>query len=102
MSNSAGPTPEVAAPRRKPRRRWARRILVALLILIALVAVVTQVVLWTDFPRKLVLGLVEKELGLRVEAASLSTGWLGHTTLRDVRLSLPLKADEAFFDVRPV
>jgi hypothetical protein len=79
-------------------RRWLRRILYTLLIVIVLVLITVQVVLWTDWPRRLVLGLVQQNLGLRVEARALSTGWFGNTTLRDVRLSLPL-ADESFLDM---
>jgi hypothetical protein len=76
-------------------RRWTRRILLGLLVVIVLAVVTTQVVLWTDFPRRLVLKLVQQQLGLRVEAASLSTGWFGSTTLKEVKVSLPL-ADESF------
>ncbi|CAA9394442.1 MAG: hypothetical protein AVDCRST_MAG64-1359, partial [uncultured Phycisphaerae bacterium] len=54
---------------------------------------VTQVVLWTNIPRNLVLKQLEKQLGLRVAAASLSTGWLGNTHLRDVTIGLPLAED---------
>lgn len=79
-------------------KRWTRRILLALLIVIVVALAVTQVVLWTDYPRRLVLNLVQRQLGLRVEAESLSTGWLGSTTLRDVRVSLPL-ADESFLSM---
>ena len=79
-------------------KRWLRRILFAVLVLIGLALVVTQVILWTDYPRRIVLSLVQRELGLRVEAASMSPGWLGNTTLHDVKLSLPL-ADASFFDV---
>lgn len=79
-------------------KRWFRRILFALLILIGLALIVTQIVLWTDYPRRIVLSLVQRELGLRVEAESMSTGWLGNTTLHDVKLSLPL-GEESFVDV---
>src|SRR5688500_956864 len=76
-------------------KRWTRRILLALLIVIVVAIVVTQIVLWTDYPRALVMRLVQQQLGLRVEAKSLSTGWFGATTLSDVKVSLPL-ADESF------
>ena len=46
--------------------------------------------LWTNLPRSIVLSQIEKQMGLRAEASSVSTGWLGHTTIRDVKLSLPL------------
>lgn len=79
-------------------RRLPRNILLGLAILLIVIVAATQVVLWTDYPRKLVLSLVQEELGLRVEARSLSTGWFGATTLSDVKLSLPL-AEESFLDV---
>src|SRR5688572_14016069 len=79
-------------------RRWTRRILIALLIVIVVAVVATQIVLWTDYPRTLVLRLVQQQLGLRVEAKSLSTGWFGATTLSDVKVSLPL-ADESFLSM---
>ena len=79
-------------------RKWTRRILVTLLIVLACALAITQVVLWTDYPRKLVLNLVQRQLGLRVEAATLSTGWFGSTTLSDVRVSLPL-AEESFLSM---
>ena len=79
-------------------RRWTRRILLGLIIVIAVVLITVQIVLWTDYPRRLVLQLVQQQLGLRVEANSMSTGWFGRTTLHDVRLSLPL-AQESFLDM---
>jgi hypothetical protein len=79
-------------------RKWTRRILIALLIVIVLAIAITQIVLWTDFPRTLVIRLVQQQLGLRVEAKSLSTGWFGSTTLNDVKVSLPL-ADESFLSM---
>src|SRR5688572_3639541 len=76
-------------------KRWSRRILLVLLIVIVVAVVATQIVLWTDYPRTLVLRLVQQQLGLRVEAKTLSTGWFGETTLSDVKVSLPL-AEESF------
>src|SRR5438067_6844048 len=79
-------------------RPWLRRILIALLVLVAVALLTTQIVLWTDYPRHLVINVLQQQLGLRVQASGLSTGWFGHTTLTDVKLSLPL-ADESFLDV---
>src|SRR5215218_1355432 len=79
-------------------RRWSKRILLGLLILIVIVLITVQVVFWTDYPRRLVLSLVQQNLGLRIEATQLSTGWFGSTSLQNVKLSLPL-APESFFDV---
>src|SRR4051812_23307662 len=99
-SDPAGPIdatavtpPRTRARRRLFPRRWSLRLflIAALLIVIALVA--TQFVLWSNVPRDLVLGQLEKQLGLRVSAASLTTGWLGDTELRDVAIALPLSDD---------
>ena len=79
-------------------KRWSLRILLALLILIVIGIIVTQVVLSSDYPRTLVLGLVQRQLGLRVEAKTLETGWFGSTTLSDVKVSLPL-AGESFLSM---
>lgn len=79
-------------------RRWLKRILLSLAVLLVVVLIAVQVVFWTDYPRRIVLSLVQQNLGLRVQASGLSTGWTGRTVLRDVKLSLPL-ADESFFDV---
>src|SRR5947209_6262537 len=81
-----------------PVRRWTLRIFLGLVALILLIALVIQVVLWTSVPRSLVIGEVEKSMGLRMAADTVSTGWLGHTTLRGVKLALPL-ADQSVLDV---
>src|SRR5437763_701229 len=94
QSQIANPKSQIS----NPMRRWIRRILLGLLLVILLVIATTQVVLLSDYPRRLVVGLVQRQLGLRVQATALSTGWFGHTTLRDVKLSLPL-AEESFLEV---
>ncbi len=76
-------------------RRWIRRILFTLLILLILLIVGVQVLLSTDLPRKLLITTIEKQLGLRVTAGSLSISWFGHTTAKDVTLALPL-SDQSF------
>ena len=82
-------------PRRSWRRRWIPRLLVAIVTILLIVFVITEIVLRSTIPRQIVIAQVEKTLGLRVTAASLTTGWLGHTTLRNVQVSLPL-SDRAF------
>jgi hypothetical protein len=84
--------------RRLLPRRWSLRLPVLLILLLLILAVLTQIVLWTNVPRDLVLGQLQKQLGLRVSAASLTTGWLGDTRLRDVAIALPL-SDEALLRV---
>ena len=86
------------APQPRTRRRWLRRIVVALLLVLVLSIGAGQFILWSDFPRNLVVRTLERQLGLRIEARSLSTGWFGNTTLRDVTAALPL-GDEIFFTV---
>jgi hypothetical protein len=92
------PQPRRRRRRRLLPRRWSLRLPVLLILLLLLLAVVTQFVLWTNVPRDLVLGQLEIQLGLRFSAASLSTGWLGDTRLRDVAIALPL-SDEALVRV---
>src|SRR4051794_15354078 len=79
-------------------RRWTLRIsfVVAALLVVAVASV--QAVLMTDLPKRIVLGQIEKQLGLRVSAASLRTGWGGTTAMSNVTLSLPL-AEQSFLDV---
>ncbi|MDQ3441827.1 MAG: AsmA family protein, partial [Planctomycetota bacterium] len=72
-------------------RRWSFRILIAVVILLILVIAVTQAVLsLTNIPDRIVLTQVQQQLGLRMTAASVDTGWFGDTVLKDVTLALPL------------
>jgi hypothetical protein len=75
-------------------RRWLIRILIGVAIAIVAVIVIVQIVLWTPLPRRIVTQLIEKELGLRISAANLSTGWLGNSELTDVSLGLPLSNND--------
>lgn len=79
-------------------RRWLYRILIGLGVLILLVVVGLQIVFWTNLPRNLAIPIAQRHLGLRVECKSLSTGWLGHTTLKGVTLALPLDG-RAFLEI---
>lgn len=103
MSSSENNPPQDKAPprqdnRRHRVRRWVIRFVLLALILLVLAAIAIQVVLWTTVPRSLVVGQVEKGLGLRLGVSGLSTGWLGHTSMGGVKLALPLQ-EQAFFDV---
>lgn len=82
--------------RRHPVWRWVGRIGLVVLALLVLVVVTIQVVLWTNLPKSIVIGQLEKQLGLRASASSVSAGWFGNTTLRDVKLSLPLARQSTF------
>lgn len=79
-------------------RRWLIRIFLFVLALIALAAVTVQIVLWTNLPRSIAVNQIEKAMGLRIDVSALSTGWLGHTTMRRVRLALPL-SQQAFLEL---
>ena len=73
--------------------RWLLRISLILLALIVVVIIVGQIVLSTNVPKRIVLSEVQKQLGLRVSAEDVSTGWFGHTTLSNVTVGLPLESD---------
>ncbi len=79
------------------RRRWRRRLLFAALVLLVVAVGTVQILLWTDIPRRIVVAQIQRQLGLRVTAASMQTGWRGRTVLRDVTLSLPL-AEQALLE----
>ncbi|HEV8604124.1 MAG TPA: hypothetical protein VGQ99_02085 [Tepidisphaeraceae bacterium] len=74
------------------------RLLMIAIILIAIIGVAVQLILTTDLPRNLVVSGLESQLGLRVTASSMETGWMGGSTLDDVTLALPL-AEESFLQV---
>ena len=88
---------DVSPPRRR-RRRWLLRLVLGLLLLLVIAVVAIQLVLWSNLPKRLVLGQLQDQLGLRVEASSLTTGWLGNTNLRDVTLGLPM-VEHSFLDM---
>lgn len=75
------------------RRRWRRRLLIlgALVLLVALLAPLTiWIVLRSDLPRRLAVDALQQRTGLRVTIGSLSVGWRGESTARDVVVRLPL------------
>jgi hypothetical protein len=101
MTQTAEPTsspPPGAKPRKSPWKRWTFRLGVGLVILLAIVLACGQIIFSTDIPRDIVVRAVEKSLGLRVTAKSLSTGWLGRSTMHDVTFSLPL-SDKTFISI---
>ena len=93
---TAGNGHTAPAPRRK--RRWLRRLVVGFVLLVLVIALVVQLVLWSNLPKRLVLAQLQNQLGLRVQASSLTTGWLGNTHLRDVTLGLPM-VEQSFLDM---
>jgi hypothetical protein len=95
---SASPIAPEARRRRHGWRRWLFRAAIALVGLFLLIFVVGEIIFATNLPRNLVVPAVEKTLGLKLTVKSLSTGWLGNTSLGDVTLTLPL-SDKAFATV---
>lgn len=85
-----------SAPRR--RRRWWLRIPIIFITLIALIVVLTQIFLWTDYPRRIAEAQVERVLRVRTSIRSVSIGWLGHTRIEGVALTLPF-GDDPFLKV---
>ncbi len=98
MSQSAPTSTPESRTHRSSLRRWAIRIGIALAGLLILIFIVGEIIFLTDLPRNLVVNSLQKQLGLKIGVKSLSTGWLGNTTLHDVAITLPL-ADRAFLDV---
>lgn len=90
--------PAPAPPRRHRVRKWLAWIAAVVLALLLLIVIVIQIVLWTGLPKSIVVGQVENGLGLRMAVDSLSTNWLGHTSMGGVKIALPI-SDQAFFDV---
>jgi hypothetical protein len=82
-------------------RRWLLRILTTVAALLALAIIGVQAVLWSNLPRQIVLDRLESQLHLRVSIGSVSTGWLGNATLRNVAFSLPL-GDQPVLQVKTV
>lgn len=106
MSSTGEPQPAPPAERRDPAppprrhrvRKWLARFSAVVLALLVLIIIVIQIVLWTNLPKSIVVGQVENGLGLRMAVGSLSTNWLGHTSMGDVKIALPI-SEQAFFDV---
>lgn len=73
-------------------RRWLARILLLLILLAALLVAVVQGVLWSDLPRRIVVDQLEQQTGLSVRLDAVRVGWLGGTTLENLRLAPPLAA----------
>jgi hypothetical protein len=70
--------------------RWTFRLAMVLIVLAAIAAIVAQIVLWTEMPRRIIESSLSRLTGLRVHVASADVGWFGRTTLRDVSFALPL------------
>jgi len=102
-TDESRPANEKARPDEPPRRRhrvrkWLARSALVVLALLVLIVIVIQIVLWTGLPKSIVVGQVENGMGLRMAVGSLSTNWLGHTSMGDVKIALPI-SEQSFFDV---
>jgi hypothetical protein len=76
-------------PPGRGRRRLLRFLVVlALLLLVGVVGVMA--VLASDIPKSILIDALQKALGMRVDATSVSAGFFGHTTVDGVKLTIPL------------
>ena len=75
---------------RSPKRSRVRRLIIGLLVLLALLIVVVQIFLWTDYPRRIAVAQIQKQLGVQASLKSLSISWLGNTHLQDLSVTVPL------------
>ncbi|MBN1360199.1 MAG: hypothetical protein JW993_06385 [Sedimentisphaerales bacterium] len=80
----------------KLMKRWVIGIVVCVLVLVALAALVIQVVLLTDLPRRVILQAAADQTGLDVQAESVAIRWSGRTTIRKPVVRMPL-SDREFF-----
>lgn len=86
----------------KPKKRHLfRKILIGLGIAILVLIIAVQIVLSSSLPKTIILGAIEKSLGLKAEAAGVKTGWWGHTSVTDVKLTIPLE-DGPFLETKEI
>ena len=74
-------------------RRWTIRILLIFVAVILLAAMAVDLVLQSDWLGEMILKRVSARTGLEVAAASLSVGWGGSTTVREVTAKMPLSGE---------
>lgn len=82
-----------ASPQSRPvprRRRWIRRIVLTFIGLIIVLAAVVQAVLWSAIPKRIAIAQIQNLTSARTSIDSVSVSWFGHTTVRGVKLTLPL------------
>jgi hypothetical protein len=87
------PAPDNLATPRRRRRRWWLRVPLIALGLVVMVIVLTQIFLWTDYPRQIAEAQVERILRVRASIKSVSIGWLGNTRIEGVTLTLPMESE---------
>jgi len=97
VEHSAEATSNPPAPKRR-LRKWLVRIAIFRVGFVLLVGIILQMALLTGLPKSIVVGQVEKGLGLRMGVERVSTGWFGRTSLYGVKIALPL-SDQSFVEV---
>lgn len=75
--------------------RWTIRILVVLVVLILTAAVVVHIVLQSRWLSDLILAEAGDAIGMNVTADSVSLGWGGRTTIRNIAVAMPLNGGAA-------
>lgn len=75
-------------------RRWAIGIIVGVVVVLLLASLAMQFVLRSDLPRQWILRAASETLGLDVTAGSLSVGWIGRTSIRDLAVAAPLSDEQ--------
>lgn len=76
--------------RRNPLRRWLRRLPLIALAFLATVVALTQILLWSDLPRRIAEREISRVLRAHATVGGVSISWGGRTKLTDVAVTLPL------------
>lgn len=78
-------------------KRIALKISIALLLVLCTGVVIVQGVLWSNLPRRIVVAELRQATGLNVQIDRVSAGglWFGSSSVRGVRISLPLGSQPA-------
>lgn len=59
--------------------------------LVVTIVVLTQLFLWSDYPRRIAEAQVQKLLRVQASIGSVDISWFGHTRVKNVRLTLPME-----------
>lgn len=76
--------------RRSPLRRWLRRLPLIAVAFVATVVALTQILLWSDLPRRIAEREISRVLRAHATVGGVSISWGGRTKLTDVAVTLPL------------
>ena len=82
-------------PRQRPHRvlRFFRKLLITGVVAAIVVVIIVQLFLWSDYPRQIAVHIAEHVTGLRVDIGRLTLGWMGTTSIDQLRVGLPLQSD---------